>query len=379
MPSWRHLLSIALAVSPWTLPAQGPIVARTPHLWIRLQQPLASDRARAGDEIRAVVIAAEDMVAPQGAVVSGQIVEAKPRSGPNGRSFLRLAFREIEAFGRRWPLHAKLVEVDNARETVGPDSLIIGPGGLRKRPTKWDLVFAPLVYTHPVSLGILQGYKFVWSEIKRPQIRYRSGVEMLLALEEPPPFPESLEFIPAVSRLDNMVPTGWDSLVASLPKRIESVNPPQPSDWTNVVVAGDRASVEHAFREAGWYTADKMCVKAAFKAGYAIVKRRPYNRAPVSPMTLGGRLPDLVFQKQNNTFAKRHHIRLWKMKDSWQGLEIWVGAASHDVGIEYSKITRSYTHKIQARIDREREKVLNDLDFTGLAERRFLVARSGVP
>ena len=40
-------------------------------------------------------------------------------------------------------------------------------------------------------------------------------------------------------------------------------------------------------------------------------------------------------------------------------------AATHDTGIEFSEQNRTFIHKIDSAIDRERAKVVNDLLFTG--------------
>ena len=89
--------------------------------------------------------------------------------------------------------------------------------------------------------------------------------------------------------------------------------------------------------------------------------------------------PDLVFQKMNNTFAQRHHLRVWKRPDTFEGKTVWVIAATHDTGIEFSEQNRTFIHKIDSLIDRERAKVTNDLLFTGRVESVALVERPAVP
>ena len=89
--------------------------------------------------------------------------------------------------------------------------------------------------------------------------------------------------------------------------------------------------------------------------------------------------PDLVFQKLNNTFAQRHHLRVWKRPDTFAGKPVWVIAATHDTGIEFSEQNRTFIHKIDSQIDRERAKVVNDLLFTGRVVSVALVERPDVP
>ena len=58
---------------------------------------------------------------------------------------------------------------------------------------------------------------------------------------------------------------------------------------------------------------------------------------------------------------------------------MWVIAATHDTGIESSEQNRTFIHKIDSLIDRERAKVVNDLLFTGRVESLALVEREAVP
>ena len=71
--------------------------------------------------------------------------------------------------------------------------------------------------------------------------------------------------------------------------------------------------------------------------GAAIAESRGYKEAPVSVLLLEKRPPDLVFEKLTNTFAQRHHLRVWKRPESFDGKPTWVVAATHDTGIEFSE------------------------------------------
>jgi hypothetical protein len=99
----------------------------------------------------------------------------------------------------------------------------------------------------------------------------------------------------------------------------------------------------------------------------------------MSILLLEGKPPVLTFQKQNNTFAQRHHLRIWRRPDTFQGKPVWVCAATHDIGIEFSPENRTFIHKIDSYIDRERAKVVSDLLFTSLVRGLALVEREAVP
>jgi hypothetical protein len=94
---------------------------------------------------------------------------------------------------------------------------------------------------------------------------------------------------------------------------------------------------------------------------------------------LDGRAPDLVFEKLNDTFAARHHVRIWQRPGGFSGKGIWVCSATHDTGISFSDVNRTFIHRIDPQIDQERAKVVNDLVFTGLVRGLSLVERGGLP
>jgi hypothetical protein len=77
---------------------------------------------------------------------------------------------------------------------------------------------------------------------------------------------------------------------------------------------------------------------------------------------LFGRQEDLAFEKTLDTFNKRHHLRLWQTSTAApDGRPIWLAAATHDVGIDYS----SGSHATDPNLDDERAQVGADLWLGG--------------
>jgi hypothetical protein len=111
----------------------------------------------------------------------------------------------------------------------------------------------------------------------------------------------------------------------------------------------------------------------------ALVEDRGYKEGPVSVLLLEGLPPDLVFQKTNDTFAARHHVRIWRRPGTYDGLPIWVMTATHDVGIDYSEADRTFIHRIDPHIDAERRKVINDLLYARAVRSLALVDRVNIP
>ena len=99
----------------------------------------------------------------------------------------------------------------------------------------------------------------------------------------------------------------------------------------------------------------------------------------MSTLLLQGQPPNLVFQKSLNTFAKRHHLRVWKVKQDYNGRNVWVAAATHDIATTSERAGTKWSHRIDPHIDREREWVETDLLFIGTAKARAQVDRPKAP
>jgi hypothetical protein len=145
------------------------------------------------------------------------------------------------------------------------------------------------------------------------------------------------------------------------------------------LLVGTGKTLRRAFREAGWSGAAGLNSRAKFETLRAVVEDRGYSEAPVSILLLDGKPPDLVFEKVNNTFAKRHHVRIWRRPGTFRGKPLWAVAATHDIGIDFSEAERTFIHRIDPQIDGERDKVVNDLLFAGRVEAFDLLERPAVP
>jgi hypothetical protein len=153
----------------------------------------------------------------------------------------------------------------------------------------------------------------------------------------------------------------------------------KPSDVTNLMFIGSQQQLEAAFQEAGWFETDSLSMGSALKTVGATIRSSGYSQAPVSLLTVNGKPPDLVFQKALDTFAKRHHIRIWKEPGTWQGREVWIGAATHDIDISKARANTKWGHRIDPHVDREREWIETDLLFAGTATAYARVDRPHVP
>ena len=88
-----------------------------------------------------------------------------------------------------------------------------------------------------------------------------------------------------------------------------------------------------------------------------------YRDSPGSSLYVFGRPQDVAFQKARENIHERNHLRLWMSRASYQGLPVWIGQISRDIGVRFTKKTIT-THKIDPDVDETREFLLEDLAYS---------------
>ncbi len=136
-----------------------------------------------------------------------------------------------------------------------------------------------------------------------------------------------------------------------------------PGDVINVGVEGSQDDLMCAMAAAGWSPSDPVTLMSSLKIAGSVVFRRPYHRAPVSPLYFEGRRHDFAFEKPSGAGAgTRHHVRFWKALDAGDDERpVWLGAAVFDDGVGISHYTGQITHHTAPDIDRERDFLIHDL------------------
>jgi hypothetical protein len=139
-------------------------------------------------------------------------------------------------------------------------------------------------------------------------------------------------------------------------------------DPVNLAVICSRDELTRAMTAAGWMTADKITMGSSTKIAISSIFGTRYVTAPVSNLYLFGRKQDLAFQQPAGKDAsKRHHVRFWKAEQKDEcGREVWFGAATYDSRVGLSHTTLQFTHHIDAEVDKERDKVITDLEKSGV-------------
>lgn len=138
------------------------------------------------------------------------------------------------------------------------------------------------------------------------------------------------------------------------------------SDPINIALNGERHDLILAMQAAGWRRAEKLSPVSIWRTIIANVFRRSYPNAPVSDAFLFGRKQSLAFQKEvDNNPHQRHHVRFWHTPSKFYlpgGHKAdWLGAATYDTAVSFSFFTSQFTHKIDAKVDKERDFVIETL------------------
>ncbi len=92
-------------------------------------------------------------------------------------------------------------------------------------------------------------------------------------------------------------------------------------------------------------------------------------------LLLDGVPPDLRIQRSLNTFDKRDHMRIWLRDEEWRGRDVWAAAATQDLAAVFTAHPPGVTHRIEADIDLERDKIVRELEFAGCVDKAMNIER----
>jgi hypothetical protein len=360
-----------------------PIPAGT-ELSVRLTDKVASEAVTQPAAVHAVLIApvivAGDIALSAGAQLTGTVKQAKA-AADKVPALLQLVFSEISDGAARAQISAIVTSLDNARETVDDKGTITGIAPGDTFSARLDQGIAKLQNNDRLSAlaGLIQGTKEALNiQEANPNIDYDAGAEITLRVTQP--FEWSGTNQGAASRLQPFADeAALSDLVNRQPFRTVAANPPRPSDMTNIMFIATEQELRTAFEKAGWSTAAQLNAQSRLETARALIEARGYKEGPMSILLLDGHAPDIAYQKGNNTFAQRHHLRIFRRPGTFAGKPVWVCSSTHDIGIDFSDRDRTFIHKIDPQIDHERAKVVNDLLFTGAIRSIALVERPDIP
>jgi len=131
-------------------------------------------------------------------------------------------------------------------------------------------------------------------------------------------------------------------------------------DMLNLAFMAKEDDLRDAFARAGWLKVEKSPVQIIW---HLMWQRKHYTKLPMDKLYVFGRPQDYSYSlpDPNAIVARRHHLRIWKTDRQADGVPLWVGAATHDVAIEFVKHKFRLFHKIDPNVDEEREFIAQNL------------------
>lgn len=355
------------------------LVPATTTLRVRMLDSLTSVESSVGHTLRAVVMRPLVLdgrtVVDAGSTITGVTTAAGTLREKGRQYFVTVTFSTLTTRdGTTIPFPARIVDVINAREYVDTAGRVIGPPlqSMSKSASTWAL--AALGMVEPIPAIMMMAAFRGEQQARHRDIRFAPGTDLVIRALAPVTAAESPGNGAELAALvDDVTAQRFDTLLAQLPRRTAvRVNGP-PSDFLNAIFVGSDAQIDSAFRAAGWSTAEKISARSDFRTFWSALRGKGDEHQPVSTQVAFGRLPDLVYQRVVDTFAKRHHVRLWRSSLLWNGQSVWIAAATRDIGVRLSAAHRGFTHRTDPEIDDERNVLVEDLQVSGGVQALSLV------
>ncbi|MBK5291951.1 MAG: LssY C-terminal domain-containing protein [Acidobacteriia bacterium] len=368
----------------------GAFIPAGSMLEARLVTPTGTRISKIGDRVEAVLMApiAIDAVVllPAGVKLEGIISHVKRLglSFRNATASIEYSFHSLHLPGGKpgdnVPLQTQLILVDTAKEYVNDAGRVIGISPITNLSSSVATYAWRLLLVEPVVAGPVWLSKFIFARAPDPEIHFPAGTELLLRLTADLHLPENLQPSAPVRTLGSGLAGHLEQAMLTIPHQA-AYQSGLPSDLINLVLVGRPEQLARAFAAAGWSKTDRKSARSLFRTYFSIVERRGYRSAPMNTFTLDGQQADLSYQKSLNSFSKRHHLRIWRRPGmlpgpEMAGLDVWVSAATEDVGIGFKAGQAKFKHIIDPHIDNERSKVVNDLVFTGCVDAVAMLERT---
>ena len=164
---------------------------------------------------------------------------------------------------------------------------------------------------------------------------------------------------------DLRVELGTEALMEEIEKYVCCVTDKKgqkTGDPLNLIIVGTPAEVYTAFIRAGWDETETVGAASGWKTMKSFIGGGEYRYSPMSSLYVFGRAQDISFQKARENIHERNHLRLWMSRVTYQGLPVWIGQISRDIGVRFTPKTIT-THKIDPEVDETREYLLENLAY----------------
>ena len=137
----------------------------------------------------------------------------------------------------------------------------------------------------------------------------------------------------------------------------------EKGDPLNLVFIGKPKDLYYAFMRAGWDETETIYGASLWKTGLSAITGGAYRYSPVSALYVFNRPQDAAMQRARGSIHERNHLRVWMTPLVHEGLPVWIGQISRDIGVRFTRKTIT-THKIDPDVDETREFLLEDMAFT---------------
>lgn len=127
-----------------------------------------------------------------------------------------------------------------------------------------------------------------------------------------------------------------------------------------IILAKNDSNFVNAFEKSGWYLADNVSFRSLAKTAEAAILKKEYLNAPMTPSFWNKKTHNFGFEKPTevDNIRQRHHARFWRTNYvSKNGMKIYIGTASLDIGMKWGGLT----HRINPDIDTEREFLFSNI------------------
>jgi hypothetical protein len=380
--NWTRLGAILMLTPAWSASTSAQCDGLKPgeRLWVRLLQPVSSYSGKAGDKVRAMVIASptcsgSEEIAP-GTAVEGEIKSSR-RVGMgllHETARLRVDFDHLlTKEGKEIEISARIVEIDNAREKV-KDGVIQGVNATDTPQGRITSRLKHLPTWNPYSDLTLLAYRAAFPVFPEPEIYLPRGTDVKLELATDLPLPQEIRGATQAGRSDETEQMTMEITTPFLPERT-TTRYGQLADFVNVALVGTADQMDQAFHAAGWEQGDRTSTKSVMQEIHAFLAFKNYPEAPISRQLVDGQPVDATWEKSLDSYEKREHLRVWARNDVIAGQTVWLGAMTRETSAALSLKQHKFIHHIDADVDAGREMLVRDLNLAGCVASAYYVQR----
>ena len=170
------------------------------------------------------------------------------------------------------------------------------------------------------------------------------------------------EMYEKVDDLPDMTVNQLREQLRSLPCCVTNAGDTEQGDPLNLVLVGSGESMVGALTGSGWDFTEEITVDSIRRTIGAAIQEQAFPTAPISSLYVFGRKQDIALQRGRSTISQRNHMRLWLAPFRCEGLPVWVGQVSRDIGVKLTtKSPTLTTHIIDPVVDESREYLFHSL------------------